>query len=39
VVKVVEAQPSLLVLDESSPLADWARLDPEELGELIKVGG
>jgi hypothetical protein len=39
VVKVVEAQPSLLVLDEASPLADWARLDTEELAELIKVRG
>jgi hypothetical protein len=37
VVKVVEAQPSLLVLDEASPLADWARLDTEQLAELIKV--
>jgi ATP:corrinoid adenosyltransferase len=34
---VVEAQPSLLVLDEANPLADWARLDTEELSELIKV--
>jgi hypothetical protein len=39
VVKVVEAQPSLLVLDEASPLADWARLDTEQLAELIKVRG
>jgi hypothetical protein len=37
VAKVVERQPSLLVADESSPLADWTRLAPEELGELIKV--
>ncbi|WIA21190.1 hypothetical protein OEZ85_000439 [Tetradesmus obliquus] len=36
VVKVVEAQPSLLLLDEGNPLADWARLAPEELAELIK---
>eukprot|EP00882_Tetradesmus_deserticola_P033577 GHRQ01038369.1.p2 GENE.GHRQ01038369.1~~GHRQ01038369.1.p2 ORF type:complete len:184 (+),score=82.39 GHRQ01038369.1:594-1145(+) len=36
VVKVVEAQPSLLVMDEDSPLADWARLDTEQLAELIK---
>ncbi|KAF6251027.1 hypothetical protein COO60DRAFT_692327 [Scenedesmus sp. NREL 46B-D3] len=36
VVRVVQAQPSLLVLDEAHPLADWARLDTEELAELIK---
>lgn len=37
VVKVVERQPSLLLLDDSSPLADWSKLDQEELRELIQV--
>lgn len=37
VVKVVERQPSLLLLDDSSPLADWSKLDQEQLKGLIQV--
>eukprot|EP00879_Flechtneria_rotunda_P017161 GHRR01017973.1.p1 GENE.GHRR01017973.1~~GHRR01017973.1.p1 ORF type:complete len:237 (+),score=48.85 GHRR01017973.1:451-1161(+) len=39
VVKVVERHPSLLLLDDTDPLADWSNLDPEELQQLIKVRG
>jgi hypothetical protein len=37
VVKVVERQPALLLVDESSPLSDWSQLDPEELQQQIQV--
>lgn len=35
--QVVERQPSLLLLDEDSPLANWAALDPEELADQIQA--
>lgn len=38
VVKVVERQPSLLLVEEGSPLSDWNQLDPEELQQQIQVG-
>jgi hypothetical protein len=37
VVKVVERQPALLLVDDSSPLSDWSQLDPEELQQQIQV--
>lgn len=37
VVKVVERQPALLLVDEASPLSDWSQLDQEELQQQIQV--
>jgi hypothetical protein len=37
VVKVVERQPSLLLVGEASPLSDWSQLDQEELQQQIQV--
>lgn len=39
VVKVVERQPALLLVDEASPLSDWSQMDQEELQQQIQVSG
>jgi hypothetical protein len=37
VVKVVERQPALLLVDEASPLSDWSQMDQDELQQQIQV--
>lgn len=39
VVKVVERQPALLLVDEASPLSDWSQMDQDELQQQIQVSG
>lgn len=37
VVKVVERQPALLLVDEASPLSDWSQMDQDELQQQMQV--